>query len=81
MSAEKTKFKVFTKAVCERKDEETFCRDELFVKCNDKEHQIDKNNPKNLTECDNIKLNLSDIYASGDGVFEKEWMDPRNKNP
>jgi len=56
-----TDFKVFTKAVCEEKTNEVFCHDELFIKCDDKEIMILKNESKNFIVCKDIKIKLSDI--------------------
>jgi len=70
-SIEKTDFKVFTKAVCEEKDERIFCKDELFVKCNDEEYTISNESLNKVVECNNIKLNLSDVNVKGDGIFQK----------
>ncbi|MBI2005648.1 MAG: hypothetical protein HYS80_02695 [Candidatus Aenigmarchaeota archaeon] len=72
-SIEKTDFKVFTKAVCEEKDEHIFCRDKLFVKCNDQEYMIREEN-SDIIECNNIKLNLSDAKVKGDGIFQKDGI-------
>ena len=74
-TVEKAKFKVLTRAVCEEKSEHIFCHDELFIKCNGNEYLI--NNKYNITECNGIKLNLSDIEVNGSTIFKKEWADPR----
>ena len=73
-SIEKTDFKVFTKAVCEEKDEHIFCHDELFVKCNDEEYAISNESLNKVVECNNIKLNLSDAKVKGDGIFQKDGI-------
>lgn len=70
-STEKTDFKILTKAVCEEKDEHMLCRDELFAKCNDEENIV-KKEVGDIVECNNIKLNLSDVEVSGDGIFKKD---------
>ena len=74
---EKTEFKVLTKAVCEEKSKHVFCSDKLFIKCNDEENIISRDNL--VMECDNIKLNLSDIEVNGNAIFKKEWVDPRKE--
>ena len=74
---ENSRFKLFTKAVCEEKAEQIFCRDELFIKCSGKELIVTKNNIENFTECGGAALNLSDNEVIGDAVFEKKWADPR----
>lgn len=70
---EKTDFKLFTKAVCEEKDEHLFCRDELLMKCNDKEYII-REEFGDIIECNSIKLNLSNINVKGDGIFQKDEL-------
>ena len=74
---ENSSFKLVTKAVCEEKAEQVFCSDELFIKCNGKEHIVRKHNIDKFTECSNMTLNLSDAGVIGDAVFEKKWIDPR----
>jgi len=74
------KFKVLTKAVCEEKSNHVFCRDELFVKCDGKEYLVSNEPLNDMLECNDIKINLSDIKANGDTEFKKGWIDPRN-NP
>lgn len=74
---EKSDFKILTKAVCEEKSEHIICQDRLFIKCNDKEYIINKDNLDNFTGCNNIKLNLSNIKVNGSTLFKKEWVDPR----
>ncbi len=69
-------FKTFTKAVCEERADYLLCRDELFVKCNEKEYKIENNS--NLIECGNIKINLSDLKVNGSTKFRKEWIETRN---
>ena len=69
---EKTDFKTLTKAVCEEKSDYLICHDKLFVKCNEKEYQIE-NNSNNLIECNNIKINLSELNVNGSTKFRKEW--------
>ena len=76
-SLEKSEFKVLTKAVCEEKSEHIICQDRLFIKCNDKEYIISKDNLDNFTGCNNIKLNFSNIKVNGSTLFKKEWVDPR----
>ena len=75
---EKSDFKILTKAVCEEKSEHILCRDELFVKCDDKEYMI-SNSLDSFIECNNIKLNLSEIMVNGSTKFRKEWLDPRRQ--
>src|SRR3989344_1606093 len=75
-SSEKTDLKVFTKAVCEERNEHVFCKDELFIECNCKEIIAKKENLNEFTEC-GIKINLSDIFANGSAEFRKGWTDPR----
>ena len=72
-------FKTFTKAICEERNDHLFCRDELFVKCNDKEYAISNDSLNNLIECNNIKLNLSDTKVNASGVFKKRWVDTRKQ--
>ena len=76
-SIEEIKFKVLTKAVCEEKPEHVFCHDELFIKCNDTEYLVSNYPPEDFIECNNIKINLSGIKASGKTKFKKEWADLR----
>ena len=78
ISFEKNDFKIITKAVCEERDEHIFCHDELFVKCDDKEYMI-SNSSDSFIECNNIKLNLSEIMVNGSTKFSKEWLDPRRQ--
>ena len=75
---EKSDFKILTKAVSEEKSEHIFCHDELFVKCDDKEYMI-SNSLDSFIECNNIKLNLSEIMVNGSTKFRKEWLDPRRQ--
>ena len=72
-------FKTFTKAICEERNDHLFCRDELFVKCNDKEYAISNDSLNNLIECNNIKLNLSYTKVNASGVFKKRWVDTRKQ--
>ena len=74
----KANFNILTKAVCEKKSGHTFCRDELFIRCDDKEHIVREDSLENFTEC-NYKLNLSGVNIIGQAVYEKEWID-RRKN-
>ena len=83
---ENISFRLLTKAVCEEKFEHTICHDELFIKCGDVEYIID-DNLNNIVECNNIKLNLSDVVVNGTTMFKKEWIDsrktkksPKNRN-
>lgn len=71
-------FRLLTKAVCEEKSENILCRDELFLKCSDKEYLISNYSPESFIECNNIKLNLSDIEVDGKTKFKRGWADPRN---
>ena len=79
LSKGKNYFKAFTKAVCEEKTNHTFCRDELFIKCNGKDYMIKEEDLYNFTDCKGVKLNLSDVKVIGHAIFEKEWDDPRVK--
>ena len=72
-SAEKTDFKVLTKAVCENKSDHIFCRDELFVSCNGKEYIVSENKSNDFIECDNIKIKLSDI-SNDTTKLKKGWI-------
>ena len=68
---EKSDFKILTKAVCEEKSEHILCRDELFARCNGKEYLISQDSLGNFIECNNIKLNLSDVKVNGSVKFKK----------
>ena len=74
---ENSRFKLFTKAVCEEKSEHISCSDELFIECDGKEHIVSNHKLANFTECGNTPLNLSDNKVIGSAVFEKKWVDPR----
>ena len=63
-SAEKTDFRILTKAVCEKKYERMLCHDELFMECNGREYLIVGNDSNGFIECSNIKLSLSSIVNS-----------------
>jgi len=76
---EETNFKVFTKAVCEEKSEHIICHDELFAKCNDREYLLSNYSSEGFVECNNIRLNLSNVDVNGNAKFKKEWLDPRKK--
>lgn len=75
---EDIRFKITTRAVCEEKPEHIFCHDELLIKCNDAEYLLNNNSPDSI-ECNNIKINLSDIKSNGKNQFRKEWVDHRNQ--
>lgn len=76
-NVENSRFKLLTKAVCEEKVGQIFCSDELFIKCDGKEHIVREHNIDNFTECGNMTLNLSDAKVIGSAVFGKKWIDPR----
>ena len=65
-----TKFNAFTSAVCENKNDFTYCKDELFVNCNG---EISK--AVDVVECNGLKLDMPKV--NGFAVFEKGWKDPR----
>ena len=64
-------FSTFTSAVCQNNGDAVHCKDEVFVKCNDK---ISK--AVDSTECNGIKIGVS--QATGAAVFGHDWRDPRN---
>ncbi|MDP3765267.1 MAG: hypothetical protein Q8R04_02035 [Nanoarchaeota archaeon] len=65
------KFSTFTSAVCEKRADSVYCRDEFFVNCNGK---ISK--AVDVAECNGVKLEAP--KALGFAVFSKDWKDPRN---
>ena len=65
-----TDFSTFTSAVCENKNDFTYCRDEVFVNCSGK---ISK--ATDVIECNGLKIDAPKV--NGFAVFEKGWKDPR----
>ncbi len=70
--ANNNNFKILTRAVCEEKSKNIYCRDMLVARCNEKEFIVDNENLENFTGCNNLKINLSDIIVKGNGTFRKE---------
>ncbi len=65
-----TEFSTFTLAVCENKEDSVYCRDEVFVNCNEHISKLG-----DFNECDGIKIEIP--KATGFAVFDKSWKDPR----
>ena len=64
-------FSAFTSAVCENREKDVYCKDELFVNCNGKVSKaID------VAECNGIKMDVP--KSTGFAVFGNDWKDPRN---
>ncbi len=63
-------FSIFTSAVCENKEKYVYCKDEVFVKCNDKTSKA-----ADTEECNGFKINVPKV--TGSATFSKEWKDPR----
>ena len=64
--AKNLEFSTFTSAVCENSENFVHCKDEVFVKCNDKTSRL-----KDFSECNGMEIDIP--QAVGFAVFDKEW--------
>ena len=69
-------FKTYTKAVCEEKNDFIFCQDELFANCNGYEFKLPRGE-RIPVRCGTLLFELPENEVDGDGIFGKDWDDPR----
>ena len=74
-SASQEKIKIATFAVCEEKENYTFCKDKLYASCNREAIEV----VNGTFDCNGKIYNASELNL-GEAYHPKNWTDPRQEN-